>query len=145
MSTWISHGCTCVPPSWNPFPPPSPPYPSGLSQSNSFGCPASAALRHALNLHWPSILYMVICMFQCYFSSHPTLAFSHTVRKSVYICVSFAALHIMSSLLSFWIPYICVNILCWCWSFWLTSLCIIGSSFIHLIITDPNAFLFIAE
>ena len=30
----------------------------------------------------------------------------------------------------------------WCFSFWLTSLCIIGSSFIHIIRTDSNAFLF---
>ena len=30
-------------------------------------------------------------------------------------------------------------------SFWLTSLCIIGSRFIHLIRTDSNAFLSIAE
>ena len=39
--TWISHGCTCVPPSWTPIPPPSQPHPSGLSLSASFGCPAS--------------------------------------------------------------------------------------------------------
>ena len=39
-STWISHGCTCVPPSWTPLPPPSPPHPSGLSQSTSFEHPA---------------------------------------------------------------------------------------------------------
>ena len=25
--TWISHGCTCVPPSWIPLLPPDPPYP----------------------------------------------------------------------------------------------------------------------
>ena len=31
-----------------------------------------------------------------------------------------------------------------CFSFWLTSLCIIGSSFIHLIRTDLNAFFLIA-
>ena len=31
-------------------------------------------------------------------------------------------------------------ILYWCFSFWLTSLCIIGSSFIHLIRTDSNVF-----
>ena len=37
-------------------------------------------------------------------------------------------------------PYICVSILYWCFSFWLTSLCIIGSSFIHLIRTDSNVF-----
>ena len=30
-STWIGHRYTCVPPSWIPFPPPSPPYPAGLS------------------------------------------------------------------------------------------------------------------
>ena len=40
-STWISHGCTCVPSSWTPLPLPSPPHSSGLSQSTSFQCPAS--------------------------------------------------------------------------------------------------------
>jgi len=30
----------------------------------------------------------------------------------------------------------------WCFSFWLTSLCIIGSSFIHLIRTDSYVFFF---
>ena len=40
-STWIGHRYTCVPPSRTPLPPPSPPYPSGLSQSTGFGCPAS--------------------------------------------------------------------------------------------------------
>ena len=37
--------------------------------------------------------------------------------------------------------HICVSILYWCFSFWLTSLCIIGSSFIHLIRTDSNVFI----
>ena len=36
--------------------------------------------------------------------------------------------------------HIYVSILYWCFSFWLTSLCIIGSSFIHLIRTDSNVF-----
>ena len=40
-STWISHRCTYVPLSWNPLHPPSPPHPSGLSQSTGFECPAS--------------------------------------------------------------------------------------------------------
>ena len=40
-TTWISHRCTCVPPSWNPLPPPYLPHPSDLSQSTSFECPAS--------------------------------------------------------------------------------------------------------
>ena len=37
------------------------------------------------------------------------------------------------------------SILYWCVSFWLTSLCIIGSSFIHLIRTDSNVFFLMAE
>ena len=37
------------------------------------------------------------------------------------------------------------SILCWCLSFWLTSLCIVGSSFIHLIRTDSNVFFLMAE
>ena len=37
------------------------------------------------------------------------------------------------------------SILYWCVSFWLTSLCIIGSSFIHLIRTDLNVFFLMAE
>ena len=38
-----------------------------------------------------------------------------------------------------------VSILYWCFYFWLTSLCIIGSSFIHLIRTDSNVFFLMAE
>ena len=33
----------------------------------------------------------------------------------------------------------------WSLSFWLTSLCIMGSSFIHLIRTDSNEFFLMAE
>ena len=78
-------------------------------------------------------------------SNHATLTFFHRVQKSsLYICVSSAALHIGSLLLSFWIPYVCINIQHLCFSFWLSSLCIIDSSFIHLIRTDSNAFFFIA-
>ena len=46
----------------SPHPEPlSPPYPSRLSQSTGFVCPA-----YASNLHWSSNLYMVIYTFQCY-------------------------------------------------------------------------------
>ena len=41
--------------------------------------------------------------------------------------------------------YINTSILYWCFSFWLTSLCIIGSTFIHLIRTDSNVFFLMAE
>ena len=58
------------------------------------GCPrapALSALFHALNLHWSSILHMVIYMFQCYSlkSSHPCLL-PHSPKCVLYICVSFA-------------------------------------------------------
>ena len=36
--------------------------------------------------------------------------------------------------------YVLYSTLYWCFSFWLTSLCIIGSSFIHLIRKDSNVF-----
>ena len=54
--------------------------------------PDLSALLHTSKLHWSSILHMII-----YFalSNHPTLAFSHRIQKSfLYLCVSFAALHI---------------------------------------------------
>ena len=77
---------------------------------------------------------------------HPALALSHRVQKTVlYICVSFAVSHTGLSLSPFYIPYICIIILYWCFSFWLTSLCIIGSSFIHLIRTDSNVFFLMAD
>ena len=37
------------------------------------------------------------------------------------------------------------SILYWCFSFWLISLCIISSSFFHLIRTDSNVFFLMAE
>ena len=39
----------------------------------------------------------------------------------------------------------CISILYWSLPFWLTSLCIMGSSFIHLIRTDSNVFFSMAE
>ena len=108
--------------------------------------PALSTLSHASNLDWQSVSHMIIYMFQCYLSDYPTLAFSHRVQKTVvYICVSFGVSHIGLLLPSFYIPYICISILYWCFSFWLTSLCIIGSSFIHLIRTDSNVFFLMAE
>ena len=79
---------------------------------------ALSALFHVSNLHWSSILHMVIYMFQYYSlkSSHPPLLL-HSPKVCFYICVFFAVLHIGSLLPSFKIPYICVNILYWHFSF----------------------------
>ena len=66
-------------------------------------------LCHTSNAHLLPILHMVMCMFQCYSlkSSHPLLL--HCVQKSVlYVCVSFAVLHIGSLTPSFYIPCVCV-------------------------------------
>ena len=49
--TWISHGCTCVPASWTPLPPPSPTHPSGLFQSTSFEFPVSS-IKFALVIYF---------------------------------------------------------------------------------------------
>ena len=107
---------------------------------------ALSTLSHALNLDWWSTSHMIIYTFQCHplKSSHPRLL-PLSPKTVIYICVSFAVLHIGSSLPSFQIPYIYVSILYWCFSFWLTSLCIIGSSFNHLIRTDSNAFFLMAN
>ena len=132
--TWISHGCTCVP---LPEPPSHlPPHPIPQGQCTSPEHPVSCIEPGLViyythdNIHDSMLFSQII---------PPSL--SPRVQKSVlYICVSFAVLHIGSLLPSFQIPYICVNILYWCFSFWLTSFCIIGSSFIYLIRTDSNAF-----
>ena len=139
--TWISHDCTHVPHPESPsFFPPHP-----ITQ----GCPtapAFSALFHASNLDWCSISYMVIYMFQFYSlkSSHPCLLPQSPTLCSLHLCL-FCCPNIGSSLPCFWITYVCINILYWCYSFWLTSLYIIGSSFIHLIRTLSDAFLLMAE
>ena len=85
------------PPSWTPLPPPSPSHPSGSSQCNGSKHPVSC-IKHGLAI---CFTYGNI-RFNAILSNHPTLAFSHRVQKSVlYICVSFAVLHVGSSLSSF--------------------------------------------
>ena len=124
---------TCSP-SWTPLPYPSRTIPPGHP---------SAPVPRILYWTWTgdSLLIWYYTCFHAIPPNHPTLSISHRVQKTVlYICVSFAVLHTGLSLPSVWIPYICFSILYWCFSFWLTSLCIIGSSFIHLIRTDLNVF-----
>ena len=86
-----------------------PPYsiPPGCARA-----PALNALLHISNLHWSSILHLVIYKFQCHSptSSYPHLL-PHSPKSVLYICVSFAVLHIWLSLLSFYVPYICNNVL----------------------------------
>ena len=123
-------------PSWTPLPPPFPSHPSESSQCTS--------PEHPVSCVEPGL---AICF--TYDNIHVSMLFSQiipplpspTESKRLFY-VSFAVLRIGLSLSSFWTPYICVSILYWCFYFWLTSLCIIGSSFIHLIRTDSDVFFF---
>ena len=96
-SAWISHRSTCVPLSWTPSHLPPHPIPLGCPRA-----PALSALLHASNLHWSSVLHMVIYTFQCCSlkSSHPHLL-SHCPKVcSLHRCL-FAVLHIGLLLPSF--------------------------------------------
>ena len=138
-STWIHHGCTRVLHPETPSHLPRHTIPLGHPSA-----PALSILYHALSLDWQFVSHMLLYMLNAILPNHPTLTLSHRVQKSfVYICVSFAVLHTWLSLPSFYIPYICVSILYWCFSFWLTSLCITGSSFVYLFRTDSNVFFLI--
>ena len=109
--------------------------------------PAPSILYHASNLDWRFISHVIIYMFQCHSpkSSCPCPLPQDPKDCSIHLCLfcSLAYRVIITIFLNS--IYICVSILYWCFSFWLTSLCIIGSSFIHLIRTDSNEFFLMAE
>ena len=97
ISARIGHRYMCLPQFEPLLPLPSSAYPSMLSQNTSFQCPVLCVK-----------LTLVICFtygnvcFSAILSNHPTISFSHWVQKSVlYVCVSFAALHVGLSIPSF--------------------------------------------
>ena len=127
-------------PSWTPLPSPSPSHPSGSSQCSSPEHPVSC-IKPGLVIHFTYGVLHVSMPFSHIILPSPSPTESRRLFNTVFCCVSFAVSHIGSSFPSSYILYICVSVLYWCFSFWLTSLCIIGSSFIHLIRTDSNVFL----
>ena len=136
----MNHRHTCVPH----------PEPSSLLPPHTIplGCPSALApsIQYcASNLHWQLTSYMILYMFQCHShkSSHP-LPLPES-KRPFYISVSLLLSRIQGYCYHLSKFHICVSILYWCFSFWLTSLCIIGSSFIHLIRTDSNVFFLMAE
>ena len=139
--TWSCHGCTCVP---------HPeslshllPHPIPLGHSSA---PAPSTLYHASNLDWRFVSRMIFYMFQCY-SSHIILPSPSPTesKRLLYTSLSLLLSHIqgycyhLSKFHIYALVYCIGVILC------LTSLCIIGSSFIHLIRTDWNVLLLMAE
>ena len=140
ISKWICHRYTCVPHSE-----PSsllPPHTISLGRPS---VPAPSIQYRASNVDWQLGSYMILYMFQCHSSksSHPLPLPQSLKDCSIHQCL-FCCL-VYRVIVTIFLTYICVSILYWCFSFWLTSLCIIGSSFIHLIRTDSNVFFLMAE
>ena len=81
--------------------------------------------------------------FNAILPNHPTLSFSHQNSPkdySLHLCLFCCLAYRVMVTIFLNSMYVCVSILYWCSSFWFTSLCIIRSSFIHLIRMDSNAF-----
>ena len=92
----------------------SPSHHSGSSQCTSSECPVSC-IKPGLEIFF---MYDNIHVSMLFSQIIPPFPIS-TESKSLffYLCVSFAVSHIGSLLPCFEIPYICVNILYWCFSF----------------------------
>ena len=90
------------------------PTPLGYYRAPSW---ASFAM-HAAASHSLSILHMVVYYVNAVLSVCPTLSFPCCGHKSfLYAYISIPALQVGSSVLLFWISYICVNIWCLFFSF----------------------------
>ena len=138
-STWIRHGCTRVP---HPEPPSHlPPCTIPLGHPSA---PAPSTVSHASNLDWWFVSHMIIYMFQCHSpkSSHPRPLPQSPKDCSIHLCLLLCHIqgyHYHLSKFHIYASVYCIGVF-----LWLTSLCIIGSSFIHLR-TDSNAFFLLAD
>jgi len=129
-------------PSWTPLPLPSPYHPSGSSQCTS--------PEHSVSCIKPRLVIHFI-----YDTTHVSMPFSQIIppspspiesKRLFYTSVSLLlsciqGYHYHLSKFHIYVFVYCIGV----FSFWLTSLCIIGSSFIHLIRTDSNEFFLMAE
>ena len=124
----------------NTLPPPSPSHSSGSSQYTSLEDPVSC-IEPGLVIHltYDNLLSMP---FSLIIPPSPSPTES---KRLFYTSMSLLLSRVQGYRYHLSKFHICVSILYWCFSFWLTSLCIIGSSFIHLIRTDPNVFFLMVE
>ena len=127
-------------PSWTLLLPPSPYHPSGSSQCTSSKHPVSC-IEPGLATRF---IYDIIRISMPFSQIIPPSPSPTESKRLFYTWVSLLLSHIHGYCyhLSKFRIY---ALLYWCFSFWLTSLCIIGSSFIHLIRTDSNVFFLMAE
>ena len=125
----------------NPLPPPSLSHPSGSSQCTSPEHPVSC-IEPGLAIHFT------------YDNIHVSMPYSQTIppspsptesKRLFYTSVSLLLSRIQGYHYHLSKFHIYVLVYCSGFSFWLTSLCIIGSSFIHLIRTDSNVYFLMAE
>ena len=137
-STWIRHRYTCV-----PHPEPLsllPPHTIPLGHPSA---PAPNIQYHASNLDWQFISYMILYMFQCHSpkSSHPCPLPQSPKDFSIHLSLLLSRIQGYHYHLSKFHIYALVYCILY-FSFWLTSLCIVSSSFIHLIRADSYVFFF---
>ena len=142
LSKWICHRYTCV-----PHPESSsllPPYTILLGRPSA---PAPSIQYRASNLDWQIISYMILYIFQRHSpkTSHPLPLPQSPKDCSIYQCLFCCLVYRVIATIFLNSIYMLVSILYWCFSLWLTSLCIIGSSFIHLIRTDSKVFFLMDE
>ena len=122
----------------NTPPPPSPFHPSGSSQCTSPAHPVSR-IDPGLAIHFTYYIIHVSMPFSQIIPPSPSPTES---KRRFYTSVSLLLSRIQGY--RYHLPKFHIYALVYC-SFWLTSLCIIGSSFIHIIRTDSNVFFLMAE
>ena len=136
ISTWIHYRYTRVPHPESP--------PSSQPVPSLWVIPVHQP-QASCNLHrtWTGdsfLIWYYIHVLMPFSQIIPSLPLPQSPKDcSIHLCL-FCCLQYRVVITIFLNSYICISILYWCFSFCLTSLCIIGSSFIHLIRTDSNTF-----
>jgi len=128
-------------PLWNPSPTFLPIPPSGSSQCTSPKHPVSC-IEPGLAIRFTYDIIHVSMPFSQIIPPSPSPTES---KRLFYTSVSLLLSHIQGYCYHLSKFHIYALVYCIGFSFWLTSLCIIGSSFIHLIRTDSNVFFLMTE